>query len=62
MFECDLNPTELTRMQRELGEIILNTEDQVLFIALGPSEGRGDRVITALGMPYVKLDAPCYVV
>jgi CRISPR-associated protein Cas2 len=49
-------------MQRELNEIILNTEDQVLFISLGPSEGRGDRVITALGMPYVKLDAPCYVV
>jgi CRISPR-associated protein Cas2 len=62
VFECDLNPTEFTRMQRELVEIILNTEDQVLFIALGPSEGRGDRVITALGMPYVKLDAPCYVV
>jgi CRISPR-associated protein Cas2 len=62
VFECDLNPTEYIRMQRELGEIILNTEDQVLFIGLGPSEGRGDRVITALGMPYVKLDAPCYVV
>ncbi len=62
VFECDLNSTELIGMQRELGEIILNTEDQVLFIALGPSEGRGDRVITALGMPYVKLDAPCYVV
>ena len=62
VFECDLNSTELIGMQRELGEIILNTEDQVLFIARGPSEGRGDRLITALGMPYAKLDAPCYVV
>ena len=62
VFECDLNATELTRMQRELNEIILSTEDQVLFIALGPSESRGDRLITALGMPYLKLDAPCYVV
>ena len=62
VFECDLNATEFTRMQRELNEIILSTEDQVLFIALGLSEGRGDRVITAIGMPYVKLDAPCYVV
>ncbi len=62
VFECDLNSTELTQMQSELGQIILNTEDQVLFIALGPSESRGDRVIMALGIPYVKLDAPCYVV
>jgi len=34
----------------------------VIFVGLGPSEGRGDRVITALGLPYTKLDAPCYVV
>jgi CRISPR-associated protein Cas2 len=61
VFECDLNPTEFLRMQQELMEIISCTRDQVLFIALGPSETRGDRVITALGMPYVKLDAPCYV-
>ena len=61
VFECDLNATELLRMQQELLEIISCTRDQVLFIALGPSETRGDRVITALGMPYVKLDAPCYV-
>lgn len=62
VFECDLNPSEFAQMQRELNEIILNSEDQVLFIALGPSEGRGNRVITALGIPYVKMDAPCYVV
>ena len=24
-------------------------EDQVLFVSLGPAEGRGDRVIAALG-------------
>ena len=62
VFECDLNQTELIQMQRELAGIILGSEDQVLFIALGPSEGRGDRVITALGLPYVKIDSPCYVV
>ena len=62
VFECDLNPTELLRMQQELTEIISSTRDQILFIALGPTETRGDRVITALGMPYLKMDAPCYVV
>jgi CRISPR-associated protein Cas2 len=34
----------------------------VLFVHLGPAEGRGDRVITALGQPYVAVDAPCFIV
>ena len=62
VFECDLNEAEMVSLQRELGEIINHVEDQVLFIALGPAESRGDRVIHALGLPYMKLDAPCYVV
>ena len=62
VFECDLNGTELTGLQRELVAVISQAEDQVLFVSLGPSEGRGERVITALGRPYTKLDAPCYVV
>ena len=33
-------------------EIINHRHDQVLFVDLGPAEGRGDRVITALGKPY----------
>jgi len=62
VFECDLNASERTAMEEELKTLIHNREDQVLFIALGPSEGRGERVITSLGIPYVKIDAPCYVV
>ena len=62
VFECDLNEAEMVNLQRELGEIINHLEDQVLFIALGPAEGRGDRVVYALGLPYMKLDAPCYVI
>jgi CRISPR-associated protein Cas2 len=34
----------------------------VLFVLLGPAEGRGERVITALGQPYTRVDAPCIVV
>lgn len=37
-------------------------EDQVLFVSLGPTEGRGDRVITALGLSYTPMNAACYVV
>ncbi len=62
VFECDLSPAEKIELETELSQVIKQDEDQVLFISLGPAEGRGDRVITALGLPYSKLDAPCYVV
>jgi CRISPR-associated protein Cas2 len=62
VFECQLTEMDLVRLRRELSEIIHHTEDQVLFVYLGPSEGRGDRVITALGKPYTSFDAPCIVV
>lgn len=61
VFECDLNPMEKARFETELREIIHHLEDQVIFVRLGPAEGRGDRCITALGIPYVNMDAPCYV-
>jgi len=62
VFECDLNPAEKIEFEAVLSDIINRNEDQVIFVGLGPSEGRGDRVITALGLPYTKLDAPCYVI
>lgn len=62
VFECDLNPAERVTLESELKKIIKHDEDQVLFVSLGPAEGRGDRVISTLGLPYTKLDAPCYVV
>lgn len=62
VFECDLSPAEKIEFETELLDIIERSEDQVLFVGLGPAEGRGDRVITALGVPYMKLDSPCYVV
>ncbi|MGH9340596.1 MAG: CRISPR-associated endonuclease Cas2 [Acidobacteriota bacterium] len=62
VFECQLTPTDLVRCRSELSEIIHHDQDQVLFINLGPAEGRGDRVITALGKPYFLIDSPCIVV
>jgi CRISPR-associated protein Cas2 len=60
VFECDLSTTERLQLEQRLNEVIEPGEDQVLFVALGPAEGRGDRVITALGLPYTRLDAPCF--
>jgi CRISPR-associated protein Cas2 len=62
VFECQLTPTDLVRCRAELSKIIHHEQDQVLFVDLGPAEGRGDRVITALGKPYAAIDAPCIVV
>lgn len=62
VFECQLSRTDLARLRAKLTEIIHHTEDQVLFVDLGPAEGRGDRVISAIGKPYVNVDAPLIVV
>ena len=62
VFECQMTPTDLVRCRHLLSRIIDSREDQVLFVDLGPSDGRGDRVITALGKPYAPIDAPCIVV
>lgn len=62
VFECQLTRMDVARLKAELAEVIHHTEDQVLFVDLGPAEGRGDRVITALGRPYSNVDSPCIVV
>lgn len=62
VFECQFSGLDLARCRAELSKIINHKEDQVLFVNLGPAEGRGDRVITALGKPYAALDAPCIII
>jgi len=61
IFECQFTPEDLVRCRAELGEIIDHRADQVIFVNLGPADGRGDRVITALGKPYLNIDSPCIV-
>ena len=62
VFECQFTPTDLARCRHALSEVIHHHADQVLFVDLGLTEGRGDRVITALGQAYSPIDAPCYVI
>lgn len=62
VFECQFNPIDLAKCRHELSEIIKHDDYQVLFINLGPTEGRGDHVIEALGQPYSPIIAPCIVV
>jgi len=62
VFECQFTPIDLARCRHVVGAIIHHGEDQVLFIDLGPTEGRGERVITSVGQPYSPFNAPCIVV
>lgn len=62
VFECQFTPIDLAKCRHALGELIHHGDDQVLFIDLGPTEGRGERVITSLGQPYSPINAPCIVV
>ena len=62
VFECQLTASDLVRLKAELANVIDRKEDQVLFVDLGPAEGRGERVITAIGKPYISMDAPCIIV
>lgn len=62
IFECQFTATDLARCRHRLGDAIDHKADQVLFVDLGPVEGRGERVITALGKPYAPFDSPCIVV
>jgi CRISPR-associated protein Cas2 len=57
-----LRAVDLVQLRAELSGVIHHDQDQVLFVDLGPAEGRGDRVITALGRPYTSLDSPCIIV
>jgi CRISPR-associated protein Cas2 len=62
IFECQFTLADLARCRQALSDIIHHTEDQVLFVDLGPTEGRGDRVITALGQAHSPFQALCFVV
>ena len=62
VFECQMTPIDLAKCRTDLNAIIDHKEDQVLFVNLGPAEGRGERVITAIGKPYTAINSPCIVV
>jgi CRISPR-associated protein Cas2 len=53
VFRCELNKRELVELRAKLATVIHHQEDQVLFVDIGPVEGRGDGSITGLGKPYL---------
>lgn len=53
VFRCELNQRELVELRARLAGIIHHQEDQVLFVDLGPVEGRGSGSISAVGRAYL---------
>lgn len=62
VFECELNAKELTELRHALGELIHHDQDQVLFVDVGPVEGRGADSITSLGRCYMDPERTAIVV
>jgi CRISPR-associated protein Cas2 len=62
VFECKFSQTDLARCKHAVGKLIHHSEDQVLFVNLGPADGRGERVISSVGRAYSTIDSPCIIV
>jgi CRISPR-associated protein Cas2 len=52
VFRCELNARELVELRSNLVRVIHHTEDQVLFVDVGPVEGRGSTSIRSIGKVY----------
>lgn len=51
VFRCDLQRAERVILEQKLSGLIHHTEDQILFIDLGPARGRASFAIEAIGRP-----------
>lgn len=52
VFRCDLSAQEVVELRARLGDVIHHTEDQVLFVRVGPSDGKTRECFGAIGRPY----------
>jgi CRISPR-associated protein Cas2 len=50
VFRCDLTASQRIQLAAKLQAVIENAEDQVMFVDLGPSEGRS-HTIDFMGRP-----------
>lgn len=56
VFQCELSSMERVELEVRLGAEIHHDEDQVLFVDIGPADGRGRTSIEAIGKPYAADD------
>ena len=53
VFRCEMNKRELVELRTKLSALIHSGVDQVMFVDVGPVEGRGSTSISTLGKPYL---------
>jgi CRISPR-associated protein Cas2 len=52
VFRCELTHRALVELRSRLGSTINHNEDQVLFVDVGPEDGRAGTAISAVGRAY----------
>ena len=52
VFRCELSARELVELRSSLVRVIHHAEDQVLFVDVGPVDGRGSTSIRSIGKVY----------
>jgi len=62
VFECQLNSKDVLLLKDKLSRIVDRNEDQVLFVRLGPVEGRSDKAFETLGLTFRPRDRSVTVV
>jgi CRISPR-associated protein Cas2 len=62
VFRCDLSAQERVELRAQLVEVLHMEEDQVLFVDLGPAEGRGRTCIESMGRAYTHPERVAVVV
>ncbi len=62
VFRCEMSPREMVELRALLRGVINHAEDQVLFVDVGPVDGRGGTSIDAIGRPYTSPERRAVVV
>jgi CRISPR-associated protein Cas2 len=52
VFQCDLSDRGREQLISDLAEVIAPKDDQILFVDVGPAEGRAAKSVRAVGRPY----------
>ena len=62
VFRCELTRRGLVELRTALAAIIHHDEDQVLFVDIGPTEGRAETSFASLGRAYLHPERTVIVV
>ena len=52
VFECPLDDIRMAMLKAAVHPLLKHDEDQILFVALGPSANDASLIIEAMGLPY----------